>query len=121
MKKIIVSLAMAGIVLSPVALFAANPAQITGSQEVSVTTSASVPTTGVTTQEKVLVKKLASVKKKSKDTKQKIATNIKQAKAKVVKVKKTRTNLKKAKKVIASKKVKSPKVTTSTTATTVVR
>ncbi len=107
MKKLILSLAMVGVVTSPLAIFAADPVQVT-----PAVTSAAVQTQPkVTPQEKLLAKKLGQIKKKSKDTKQKIKVNITQSKAQVSKVKKERTKVKKAR-VATVKKIK---VTTTTT------
>ncbi len=109
MKKLILTIAMVGVVASPLAIFAADPAQVT-----PTVTSATVQTQPtVTPQEKLLAKKLGQIKKKNKDTKQKIKTNITQSKAKVSKVKKERTKTKKMR--VVSKKVK------TTTASSTVR
>ncbi len=91
MKKLILTIAMVGVVASPLAIFAADPTPVT-----PTVTSATVQTTPtVTPQEKLLAKKLVQIKKKNKETKQKIKTNITQSKAKVSKVKKDRTKTKK--------------------------
>ena len=98
---------MVGVVASPLAIFAADPAPVT-----PTVTSATVQTQPtVTPQEKLLAKKLGQIKKKNKDTKQKIKTNITQSKAKVSKVKKERTKTKKMR--VAT--VKKTKLTATTT------
>lgn len=124
MKKIILSLAISGVALSPLAIFAANqvavPAQgtpvtttapLTGQAPSGQKGQAPIVTTNakVTPAEKVLAKKLVTIKKKNKDTNKKIATNITQVKTKVAKVKKERTQI---------KKTKVAKKTTSTATTT---
>lgn len=108
MKKIILSLTLAGIVASPLVIFAADPTQITP----TVTSAVAKSQPSVTPQEKLLAKKLGQVKKKNKDTKQKIKTNITQSKAKVSKIKKDRTKTKKMRNV--SKKVKTTTASSTT-------
>lgn len=107
MKKLILSLAMVGVVASPLAIFAADPVQVTPTVTKAVVQKQST----VTPQEKLLAKKLGQIKKKNKDTKQKIKTNITQSKAQVKKVKKDRVKTKKARVTT----VKKTKVTTTPT------
>lgn len=107
MKKIIISIAVAGIIASPLATFAADPAQVT-----PTVTSAVVQTQPtITPQEKLVAKKLGQIKKKNKATKQKIKTNITQSKAQVNKVKKDRTKTKKIR--VSGKKVKNTPVSST--------
>ena len=107
MKKLILTIAMVGVVASPLAIFAADPSPATPT--VTSATVQAQPT--VTPQEKLLAKKLGQIKKKNKDTKQKIKTNITQSKAKVSKVKKERTKTKKMR--VVSKKVKNTTASSS--------
>lgn len=109
MKKFILTIAMVGAATSPIAIFAADPAFVTPT--VTSSTVQTQPT--VTSQEKLLVKKLGQIKKKNKETKQKIKTNITQSKTQVNKVKKDRTKIKKMRNI--GKKVK------TTTASSTVR
>ncbi len=108
MKKFILTIAMVGVVASPLAIFAADPVVT------PKVTSAGLQTTPTgASQEKILKKKLGQIKKKNKDTKQKIKTNIAQSKAQVNKVKKDRAKTKKMR--VTGKRVK------NTTASSTVR
>ena len=108
MKKIITSLFIAGVVASPLALFAAD-----ATTTIPVVTNTT--TSKVSPQEKALAKKLGQLKRNSKDTKQKIKTNISQTKTQINKVKKERAKVKK------TRAKKGIHTATSTTATTTSR
>ena len=109
MKKYILSLAMAGVILSPLTTFAAEPGVPSTRTQASGQTQVTL-----TSQEKNLAKKLGQIKYKSKDTKQKIKINITQSKAKINKAKKERSKTKKSRVAVIKK-------TKTTTATTTVR